>query len=346
MLNRSTAKVIAAGEIIGDVQEIRTDLGPALNYAALTGPVLIGQRVLLNRTARLLNLGTGGYDFVMANLSDAVSAPAEPQPGHIIKARYTPIQHAVMTLEERPEHAAVWNRRLDGFPVIVGQLHSQLAPISFALHQAGFRAAYVMTDGAALPMGLSKLAPALLARGCIAHTITAGQAFGGGSEAITVASALLASRYILECDAAIVIQGPGNAGSGTRYGFSGLEQASHLNTTAALGGSPIAVVRMSRADPRPRHQGVSHHTLTSLDMALAPCDVPVPAGSGPVPVPARHRIREVEGTGAVLIAMQAAGIKVASMGRTPQEDPEFFEAAAASGIYASKLIAHAQSDQE
>jgi hypothetical protein len=35
--------------------------------------------------------------------------------------------------------------------------------------------------------------------------------------------------------------------------------------------------------------------------------------------------------------MQAAGIAVTSMGRTPDEDPLFFEAAAAAGVYAAML---------
>jgi len=338
MLYRAESHVLAAGEASGDVQEIETQHGPALNYVSLTGTVLVGQRVLLNRTARRLNLGTGGYDFVMANIS-ALEQDEQPlAEGHIIKARYTPSQLAVQTLEEQAVHSHVWQRRLDAFPVIVGQLHSQLAPVCSALHQAGARTAYVMTDGAALAVGFSRLVHNLKESGCLQSAITAGQAFGGDHETITVASALLAARHILECDAAVVIQGPGNAGSGTRYGFSGIEQASHLNTAAALGATPIALVRMSSADERRRHQGISHHTITALEMTLTPCDVPVPAGVDASSIPNQHVIREVDGTADAISAMAAAGIAVTSMGRTPEADPLFFQAAAAAGLYAATLI--------
>ena len=139
------------------MQEVQTDYGPAVNFVGLTGPVAPGELVLLNRTATCLNLGTGGYDFVMANLSAEPPSSLEIGEGHIVKARYTPVQHAVLALEERPEHASVWQKRLEGFPVIVGQLHSQLAPVSSALHQSGARVAYVMTDAASLPIGFSRM---------------------------------------------------------------------------------------------------------------------------------------------------------------------------------------------
>ena len=338
MLYRAVSHVLAAGGASGDVQEIETQYGPALNYVSLTGRVSAGQRVLLNRTARRLNLGTGGYDFVMANLSALEQDERPLAQGHIIKARYTPSQLAVQTLEEQATYSHVWQRRLDGFPVIVGQLHSQLAPVCSALHEAGARTAYVMTDGAALAMSFSRLVRSLKECGSLHATITAGQAFGGDHETITVASALLAARYILECDAAVVVQGPGNAGSGTKYGFSGIEQASHLNTAGALGAAPIAVVRMSSADARPRHQGISHHTLTALEMTLTPCDVPVPAGVDASSIPNQHVIREIDGTAEAVDAMEAAGISVTTMGRTPEADPIFFQAAAAAGLYAERLI--------
>ena len=53
----------------------------------------------------------------------------------------------------------------------------------------------------------------------------------------------------------------------------------------------------------------------------------------------RHdTVREMEGTFAALGAMESAGIDVTSMGRTPTEI-RILQAAAASGLYAGKLIA-------
>ena len=61
--------------------------------------------------------------------------------------------------------------------------------------------------------------------------------------------------------------GPGSAGTGSRLGFSGIEVGAALDATTALHGVPIAALRVSFADPRPRHQGVSHHSLTALSIA-------------------------------------------------------------------------------
>ena len=78
--------------------------------------------------------------------------------GHIIKGRYLPCQQAVLTLEEQEKYAAVWERDLEGLPVLVGQLHSQIAPAAAGLSLSGrSRVAYIMTDAAALPLAFSRL---------------------------------------------------------------------------------------------------------------------------------------------------------------------------------------------
>ena len=54
-----------------------------------------------------------------------------------------------------------------------------------------------------------------------------------------------------------------------------------VNAAATLGGRPVAALRVSQADPRERHRGVSHHSLTAYGrVALAPADVVVPALPG------------------------------------------------------------------
>ena len=311
----------------------------AVNYTQLTGPVRVGDHVLLNSTARTLNLGTGGYDFIIVNhdngwLGDDYKESGETkQAGHIIKGRYTPFQQAVGTLEEMEAYVGVWEKTLDGFPVLVGQIHSQIAPAAAGLHLAGkAKVAYVMTDGAALPLAFSKLVRELKRESLLHITLTCGQAFGGDSETVTLHSALLAAKHILHCDAAIVCQGPGNAGTGTKYGFSGIEQAQNLDIVKALGGTSVAIVRMSSADTRERHQGISHHTRTTLDLAYSRCIVPLPAGTDADSLPPGHDVRFVEGAQAALDLLAAKGIAVTSMGRTPDEDPAFFLAAAAAGL--------------
>jgi hypothetical protein len=316
-----------------------TDIRQALSYTALTGNVQPGDSVLLNTTARALNLGTGGYDFVVANLTRPAVDSAGP--GHIIKGRYLPCQHAVLTLEEQPEHQDIWTRDLAGMPVVACELHSQIAPVVAGLTISGHRRiVYVMTDGAALPYPFSRLADALREGGHITASITCGQAFGADYETVTLHSSLLAARHILEADAVVVAQGPGNAGTGTRTGFSGIAQADCLNATAALGGTPICVVRMSSADSRTRHRGLSHHTVTVLNMALARCIVPVPAGTEVEALPKRHGIRIVDGANAALDWLATSGVAVTTMGRSVTDDPDYFMAAAASGMAASAALPH------
>jgi hypothetical protein len=67
----------------------------ALAYPALTGTPEPGDRVLLNAGALELGLGTGGYALVVA-LPDRLPPDADG-PGHLIKARYTPLQATVRT---------------------------------------------------------------------------------------------------------------------------------------------------------------------------------------------------------------------------------------------------------
>ena len=111
--------------------------------------------------------------------------------------------------------------------------------------------------------------------------MTTGQSFGGDLETVTVHTGLLAARHVLGADIAVIAQGPGNLGTGTRWGFSGVAAGEAVNAVAALGGRPVASLRISDADPRMRHRGVSHHSLTAYGrVALARADVVVPALAG------------------------------------------------------------------
>jgi hypothetical protein len=208
-----------------------------------------------------------------------------------------------------------------------------------------------MSDTAALPHAWSRLAARLREDGTLAATITAGQAFGGDLEAINVHTALLAARAVARADLAIVAQGPGNAGTATTYGFGGLAQGEHLNAAAALGGLPIAALRVSFADPRPRHRGVSHHSLTILDrIALCRCRVPLPllpdnrlaalqAQLAAAGIPARHEVETVPlDPDAVLAALSPYAAELTTMGRGVTDDPEFFLAAAAAGVAAVAVV--------
>ncbi|MBV9292955.1 MAG: DUF3866 family protein, partial [Frankiales bacterium] len=238
---------------------------------------------------------------------------------------------------------------LDGMPVVIADLHSAVTPVIAGIRERrpDARIVYVMSDGGALPLWWSHTVPALRTAGLLDGTVTVGQAFGGDVEAVTVHSGLLAARLVLTADIAIVTQGPGNLGTGTRWGFSGVSSGEAVNAAAVLGGRPVAALRVSAVDPRPRHRGVSHHSLTALGrVALARAQVAVPLLEGELgeevrravaPLAERHELVDVlvEGLRAVLAA---SPVELSSMQRGLDEDPAYFLAAAAAGRHAASLL--------
>lgn len=321
----------------------------AICYPGLSGTCVAGDRVLLNTTAVDLALGTGGAHFVVARDVPA-QALDDPSPGHVMKLRYTPLQRDVLAVEESAsEYADIMAdaSELGGMPVVCCGLHSQVLPAVASIKQydASLRVVYVMTDGASLPLALSDAVADMRRVGLLDATITAGQAFGGDFEAVTLHSALLAARHAAAADIAIVALGPGITGTATPFGHGGVAAGEAVNAVSSLGGRPVAVLRLSFADARERHHGVSHHSLVALGrVALAPAVVAVPT------LPATH----AEG---VEFALERAGIwqrhsrvdvdvagmpdtrgvPLRSMGRSATDDPVFFAAACAGGIVAARM---------
>ncbi|HEY1345668.1 MAG TPA: DUF3866 family protein, partial [Streptosporangiaceae bacterium] len=325
---------------------------PALAYPALTGRPQVGDRVLLNATALELGLGTGGYALVVAVPERLPGDPAGP--GHLVKARYTPLQVTVLGADEQgsPHHEVLRDADdLGGMPVVVADLHSAVPAVLAALRAdcpPGPTAAYLMLDGGALPAWFSRTVAGLREAGWLAATVTTGQSFGGDLEAVTVHSGLLAARHVAGADVAVVAQGPGNLGTGTRWGFSGVAAGEAVNAIAALGGRPVASLRLSSADPRFRHQGVSHHSLTAYGrVALAACDVVVPELPEPLaslvaddiaPLAGRHRLVHIPADG-LETALRDCPVPLSTMGRGLDDDLAYFLAAAAAGRHAAGLLA-------
>jgi hypothetical protein len=305
----------------------------------------------------VMGLGTGGYALVVA-LPDRL--PPDPDPGvtrdagHLVKARYTPLQAIRLGVdEEASPHRAVLAKAesLDGMPVVTADLHSALPAILAGARadRPDCRVAYVMTDGGALPAWFSRTLDAL--RGHLAGTITTGQAFGGDLEASTVHSGLLAARHVLHADVTIVAQGPGNLGTGTAWGFSGVALGEAINAIGTLGGRAVGSLRISDGDGRPRHRGVSHHTLTAYGrVALLPADLPVPDGLEPAlaavvdaalaPLAGRHRLVRVP-TDGLDKALRDSPVRLSTMGRGLDQDHAYFLTAAAAGRHAVTLLAPA-----
>lgn len=306
------------------LQRVHVDGEPAYVLTQLTGSVAVGDRVVINTTAAELGLGTGGAHVVHWNL--ARDGWSEPGPGHIMKLRYSSLQVDTGAAEE-----ALGDRLpadLGGMPVVASALHSQVAVVAAAFHDAApaARLAYVMTDGGALPLALSDLVADLVRGGVVSFTVTAGHAFGGDHEAVNLYSALLVARAA-GADAVVAGIGPGVVGTGTALGHTGLDVALIVNAAAALGGRPLVAARVSGADRRSRHRGRSHHTEHALRLALAPAEVPDPA-DWPVP--------------GVADLLERMGLRVTTMGRGPEDDPAFFAWAAAAGAAAGTAVAGGQ----
>ncbi len=158
---------------------------------------------------------------------------------------------------------------------------------------------------------------------------------------------LLAARLVAGADVAVVAQGPGNLGTGTRWGFSGVSAGEAVNAAGVLRGRPVAALRVSAADARERHRGVSHHSLTALGrVALVPADVVVPLLPGPfghrvreqaAGLAGRHRLVE-EPLDGLDEALAASPVPLSTMGRGVLEDAPAFLAAAAAGRHAARLV--------
>jgi Protein of unknown function (DUF3866) len=309
---------------------LATDAGRAYALTDLTGPVAAGDRVVLNTTAVDLELGTGGWHVVHWNLArDGWDGPG---PGHIMKLRYTSLQADTGAAEE--DHPDLPGT-LGGVPVVACSLHSQVAVVAAVVHhlRPDARVAYVMTDGAALPLALSDLVHALRERGVVAATVTAGHAFGGDLEAVAVPSALALARHVVGADVVVVGMGPGVVGTASPLGTTAVEVAGVVDAASAMGARVALCCRASGADPRPRHRGVSHHVRTILGLAAVRPEVPLPAALA------------VEVVGATVVdgpdpaaVLDGLGLTVTTMSRGPADDPPFFAAAASAGAWAAAAL--------
>lgn len=318
---------------------------PAVGFPSMLGPVAAGDRVVVNTTGIDLELGSGGDGFVLWNLDGP--GPNGPGPGHIIKLRYTPWQTEVLAAEapESPHHERLETvTSIAGMPVVACGLHSQVAGVAAGIRERApeARIGFLMTDGGALPLAWSGLVRDLEGVGLLEVTCTCGHAFGGDIEAVNGFSGLAALCYAGGADIVIAAMGPGVVGTASALGFTAMEQGQLLDATTALGGRAIACLRLTFSEDRDRHRGLSHHSITALTIAArerATVVVPqlgdvrsgeVRAGLAATGLDTRHDIVTADG-GPGLALLQELGIKPSSMGRSLDEVPELFLAAAAAG---------------
>ncbi|WP_096188536.1 DUF3866 family protein [Evansella halocellulosilytica] len=286
MLFEEKVEIIRIISETEDLMKVETTggCGRALIYKRIHGGAAVGDRVIVNTTATALRLGTGGWDIVRYIEKNSFESKAiNDQKGHIVKARYLSDQHSVMSIEapESEEHH-IFDKKftLNGKEILIGELHSIVPVIWFLLKEYNPHQTFVVifSDEASLPLMMSehlqylKKQPSFL-------SITTGQSFGGQIEAVNIVTAL---QYVIEKynHAVVLISlGPGVVGTSTPYGFSGIAQAQWANIVQSLNGVPVWIPRLSAADKRNRHKGISHHTYTPLtEFTYGKQVLPVPFG--------------------------------------------------------------------
>jgi len=307
--------------------EVDGERRPAWADTTLLGEMREGDEVVVNVAALDLDLGSGGFDVVHVNLTRGL---AEGGPGgdeHAIKLNYTSLQHPVEPVEGTEPGRPI--------PVLVLPLHGHLAPAAWAATQVspGLKLGYVQTGGGALPGSFSRDVAELRERDLLCGHITAGPAYGGEYESLSTVGALDAAHH-LGWDAVLAGPGPGIIGSDTRLGHGGMAALDTAHAALSLQMLTLISPRLSAADPRERHRGVSHHTLTVLGLLLGKVAIPVPKEE-PVAIAElavaagwRHRLSEQP---VDLDGYAASGLPTRTMGRDLSEDPLFFAAALAAG---------------
>ena len=184
--------------------------------------------------------------------------------------------------------------------------------------------------------------------------MTVGQAYGGEHEAVTLHSGLLAAKHVLDADVAVVIQGPGNVGTGTAWGYTGVAAGEALNAVGTLGGRGVAALRVSDADPSaaaPRHLAPQHHGIRpDLPGRGGPAAAPHDAATSSATLVAEQahalaaraqgalRVREVDPRTGSTPPCVPCPVRLSTMGRGLDEDHAAFLYSAAAGRYAARLL--------
>jgi hypothetical protein len=312
--------------------EVAGERRPAWADETLLGEMREGDEVVVNVAALDLGLGSGGFDVVHVNLTRGLDGSGVESDAHVMKLNYTSLQHPVEPVERRDS-----NPRSSASCLIL-PLHGHLAPAAWAMAQTapGLRVGYVQTGGGALPGSLSRDVAELRERGLLAGHVTVAPTYGGEHEALSVVGALEAA-IDLGWDATLVGPGPGIIGSDTAYGHGGMAALDNAHAALSLNQPTTISPRLSSADPRDRHRGLSHHTKTVLDLLLAPVDVVVPEGQPQVAEQLRQSEHRIHLAPADLDGYAASGLPTKTMGRSLRDDPLFFSVPLAAGTHLARV---------
>jgi Protein of unknown function (DUF3866) len=326
VLSLRRGRVTAVVERHHDLARLEVDGTACVAYPQLTGPVALGDDVIVNVQGRELGLGSGGFDILYANLSQGLELAADPG-AHVMKLPYCPLQFATRHGEESAELP----EGLDGMPVVACSLHSQVAPVCAGL--AGLGVGYLQLPGGALPVALSNVVRTLEQRGLLKMSVGVDSCFGGDVDAVNVYSALVLARAH-GTEAVVCAIGPGIVGTATTLGHGGMAAATALAAASELGGRPVLALRMSAGDARTRHAGVSHHSQAVVSSSAGSWRIAWPEGCPFEPTGIGDETTRVDVSG---WREACEGLPLEHMGRGPDEDPWFFASAFAAGRLARQL---------
>ena len=285
---------------------------------------------------------------------------------NVMKLNYTSLQHAVEPVEDEragaTRRAARWRCSR-----CTASWRRSRGPSRRARRARG--SATCRRRAARSPADTRAPCATLRERGLLAGHLTAGAAFGGEGEAITTAGALHHGLRTLGWDAAVCGPARGSWARARRSATAAWSALDSAHVALALGCPTLLVARMSSSDERERHRGISHHTLTVLDLLLEPVTVALPAGmrspvgadlraglgavfGGAMPAsrpalaldverPVRITRHDWRRAAVDLPAYAASGLPAETMGRGLVEDPLFFGAALAGGSALAELAAFA-----
>ena len=238
----------------------------------------VGDEVIVNVQALDLGLGSGGFDVVHVNLTRGLDGD-----GRRSRAR----ARDEAQLHEPPARGRAGRGRARcelplGRPVAVLALHGQLAAVAWAFAQAApGRAARLRADRGRRAARAGTRAPCACCASAACWPATSRRARPSAARArrSRTAGALHHGLRDARLGRGGVRPGPGIVGSGSRarprrHGRRSTRRTSRSRSAARRCSSRACPPAIERA----RHRGISHHTLTVLDLLLEPVTVALPAG--------------------------------------------------------------------
>ncbi|MDA3936128.1 MAG: DUF3866 family protein [Actinomycetota bacterium] len=325
----------------------------ALAYPELVGECSVADRVLANTTAKVITDRTAGLVFVVARAGEFEGVALDTHSGgRTLKMQHTPLQVDVLCVEEQdsPHHDVMKeSENLAGMPVVCCGVHSHVPMVAAAVKEMdpSLRVIFVMQDAGALPIALSDVIRQSVGVGLVDSTVTTGQCFGGQYDALNLHSGLVAARHVAHADVAVCAVGPGSVSTATPLGHGGVAQGEAINAAGALGGTPIAALRVSFGDTRRRQQGLSRHTVAALTkVALTSAKVGVPHLPEEYADTLERQLEQagvwirherIDARSGRIAPPSMRGVEIRSMGAGLAQDPAFFAAAFAAGEVAAGI---------